>query len=265
MQAASRESYLAARSSLGSPSIEAGEEILAFADLLAREPRLRRALSDPSRKGEERAELARSLLAGKVSDAAIDPIATLAAGRWSSASELLEASERLGVDALLAAAQNSGDLTEAEDELFRFGQIVAGDPQLAAVVGDSSVDPARRVSLVRELLQGKAKPVTVKLADVAVRGFGGRNFAAGLTRLVELVAERRDAGIAFVTVAEPLDEASESRLASSLANIYGRQVSLKIIVNPAVLGGMSVRVGSDLYDGTVARRLADVRNALASR
>jgi F-type H+-transporting ATPase subunit delta len=265
MQAASRESYYAARSALGSPSIEAGEEILSFADLLAREPRLRRALADPSRKGDERAELARNLLTGKVSDVALDPIATLAAGRWSAPSELLEAAERLGVDALLASAQSSGDLTEAEDELFRFGQIVAGDPMLAAVVGDSSVAPARRATVVRELLDGKAKPVTVKLAELAVRGFGGRNFTAGLTRLVELVAERRDAEIAFVTVAEPLDEASESRLASSLTNIYGRQVSLKIIVEPAVLGGMSVRVGSDLYDGTVARRLADVRNALASR
>jgi F-type H+-transporting ATPase subunit delta len=265
MQAASRESYHAARAALGSPSIEAGEEILAFADLLAREPRLRRALADPSRKGDERAELASNLLTGKVSDAAIGPIATLAAGRWSAASELLEAAERLGVDALLAAAQGSGDLTEAEDELFRFGQIVIGDPKLAAVVGDSSVDPARRATVVRELLEGKAKPVTVKLAELSVRGFGGRNFTAGLTRLVELVAERREAEIAFVTVAEPLDEASESRLASSLTNIYGRKVSLKIIVEPAVLGGMSVRVGSDLYDGTVARRLADVRNALASR
>jgi len=206
-----------------------------------------------------------SLLTGKVSDAAVDPIKTLAVGRWSAPSELLEATERLGVDALLGSAQRSGDLAEVEDELFRFGQIVSGDPQLATVVGDSSVAPARRGTLIRELLEGKAKPVTVKLAELAVKGFGGRNFAAGLSRLVELVAERREAEIAYVTVAEPLDEASENRLASSLTNIYGRQVSLKIIVDPAVLGGMRVRVGSDLYDGTVARRLADVRNALASR
>ncbi len=265
MQAASRESYYAARATLGETSVETGEEILAFADLLAREPRLRRALADPSRAGEARAELVTNLLAGKLGDAATAPIATLASGRWSAPSELLEAAERLGVDALLASAQRSGDLAEVEDELFRFGQIVAGDPKLAAVIGDSSADPAGRATVVRELLEGKAKPVTVKLAELAVRGFGGRNFAAGLTRLVELVAERRDAEIAFVTVAEPLDEASESRLARSLTTMYGRQVSLKIIVDPSVLGGMSVRVGSDLYDGTVARRLANVRNALASK
>jgi F-type H+-transporting ATPase subunit delta len=265
MQAASRESYHAARATVGEATIETGEEILAFAGLLTREPRLRRALADPSRTGDERAELVRHLLAGKVSEAALGPIAALAAGRWSVPSELLDAAERLGVDALLASAQRSGDLAEAEDELFRFGQIVAGDPRLAAAIGDSSADPARRAVLVRQLLEGKARLVTIKLAELAVRGFGGRNFGAGLTRLVELVAERRELEIAFVTAAEPLDEAAEERLASALANIFGRQVSLKVTVDASVLGGISVRVGSDLYDGTVARRLADVRNALASR
>lgn len=265
MQAASRESYQAAREQLGSATITVADEILAFAGLLAREPRLRRALSDPSRSSSERAELARGLLSGKVSDGALEPIGTLASGRWSAASELLEGAERLGVDALLSSAEQSGDLAEVEDELFRFGQIVSGDPKLAAILGDSTVDTGRRTTVARELLEGKAKPVTVKLAELAVRGFGGRGFANGLTRLVELAAERREAEIAYVTVAEPLSEAEEERLAATLTRRYGKQISIKVVVDPGVLGGMSVRIGSDLYDGTVARRLATVRTALVAR
>ena len=45
--------------------------------------------------------------------------------------------------------------------------------------------------------------------------------------------------------------------------MYGREVSLKVDGRPAILGGMSVRVGSDLYDGTVLRRLNEARKALA--
>jgi F-type H+-transporting ATPase subunit delta len=265
MQAASRESYLTARDALGAVSLSVGEEILAFARLLAKEPRLRRALSDPSRNPEDRAALVRSLLEGKVSDDALVPLATLASGRWSAPSQLLEAAERLGVDALLATADADGDLAEVEDELFRFGQIVGGDASLVSIIGDATVDPARRATLVRELLEGKAKPVTVKLAELAVQGFGGRSFINGLTRLVELAAQRRESEIAYVTAAEPLSEAEETRLATTLSHIYGRQVSLKLTVDPAVMGGLSVRVGSDLYDGTVARRLATVRNALAAK
>ncbi|TDB96804.1 F0F1 ATP synthase subunit delta, partial [Micromonospora fluostatini] len=47
--------------------------------------------------------------------------------------------------------------------------------------------------------------------------------------------------------------------------IYGRQVDVKQNVDPAVLGGVSVQVGADLYDGTVLRRLKETRNALAKR
>jgi F-type H+-transporting ATPase subunit delta len=267
MQAASRESYAAALADLveRGASMETADEILSFATLLSREPRLRRALSDPSRSPDDRAELVTGLVQGKLGDRAISLLGTLARGRWSAPSELLDAAERLGVDALLVSAERSGDLAEVEDELFRFGQIVAGDTQLAAAVGDSAGPPARRTELVRQLLGGKAKPVTVRLAEQAVHGFGGRAFSNGLTRLVELAAERREAEIAYVTVAEPLTEAEEGRLSASLAAKYGRQVSLKITVDPAVLGGLSVRVGSDLYDGTVARRLSTVRNALAAK
>lgn len=267
MQAASRESYAAARAALDGREITIGtaDEILSFAGLLAREPRLRRALSDPSRSADDRASLVTGLLEGKLGDEATSLLAELARGRWSAPSELLDAAERLGVDALLVSAERSGELSEVEDELFRFGQIVAGDSTLAAAVGDSSTSPQRRAELVHQLLDGKAKPVTVRLAEQAVYGFGGRAFGSGLARLVELAAERREADIAYVTAAEPLTEAEESRLSASLAAKYGRQVSLKITVDPAVLGGMSVRVGSDLYDGTVARRLSTVRNALAAK
>lgn len=267
MRSASRESYQAVKAALdtSTSTVEVGEELLAFAGLLAREPRLRRALSEPARGGEERADLARQLLSGKTSDEAMRLITALVGGRWSRPSELLDAAEQLGVDVLLASAESAGDLTEVEDELFRFGQIVSGDVRLAAILGDSTMADERRIALVRQLLEGKANPVTVKLAEQAVKGFGGRSFGGSLIRLVELAAERRLAEIAYVTAAEPLSEADEERLVTSLSARYGRQVSLKITLDPAVLGGLSVRVGADLYDGTVARRLATVRNALVAK
>src|SRR6266542_2002870 len=225
MQAASRESYLAAAERLSgyaqgaqpSATAQVADEILAVGRLLAREPRLRRALADSARAGEERSELLRTVLAGKISEDALD---------------------------LLAA-------------------LVAGDPELAAALGDSSTDIERRATLVHDLLDGKAKPVTARLAELALAGFGGRGFQASLTRLVELAADRRDASVAYVTAAVLPTEEQERRLAATLSEMYGREVSLKITVDPRVIGGMRVRVGSDLFDGTISRRLAEARIALA--
>jgi F-type H+-transporting ATPase subunit delta len=245
------------------PLAGVAEQILAVADLLERQPRLRRALSDPARPGSDRADLIGSLLDGKVAPDTEALLRTLVDGRWSSSTNLLDATERLGVEALLASADSAGELADVEDELFRFGQVVDGDTQLASALGSSSVPVERRSELAHSLLEGKAKPATVRLVDVALRGFGGRNFSASLSRLVELAAARRERQIAYVTTAKVLSDADEERLSARLSEMYGRSVDVKVTVSPEIIGGLSVRVGHDIYDGTILRRLNAARAALA--
>lgn len=271
MRAASRQSYAAALDRLDGYAARAtpeqlrtvAGELLAVADLLAREVRLRRALSDPARSGDDRVGLLRGLT-GQLGETTQDLLDTLVAGRWSAAAELLDGCEQLGVQALLASAERADNLGEIEDELFRFGQVVAGDPRLSAALGDRSVPAAQRATLVDALLTGKANEVTVRAAQIALGGLGGRSVEGALTRLVELAAQRRDRSVAYVTVATPLPEADEQRLGTALSVRYGRDVSVKTTVDPRVLGGARVQIGADLYDGTIARRLAQARNALAS-
>jgi F-type H+-transporting ATPase subunit delta len=239
------------------------DEILTVARVLAGQPRLRRALTDPARTGADRSALLGGLLDGKVSEDTATLLRLLVDGRWSSGAELLTATERLGVEALLASADSAGDLSEVEDELFRFGQIVNGDHQLAATLANSTVPPARRRELLHLLLDERANPATLRLAEVALEGFGGRTFLHAVSRLVELAAERRDRQVAYVIAASPLTDEQERRLGAVLARRYGRQVDLKVTIEPEVLGGLSVRIGHDLYDGTVLRRLNQSRAALA--
>jgi F-type H+-transporting ATPase subunit delta len=271
MLAASRESYAAAADGLTEYSREAepaaitatADEILAVAGVLRREPRLRRALADTSRPADQRAGLLAAVLADKVGDDALGLLTLLVRGRWSTPTELLDAAERIGVEALLAAADRGGELTDVEDELFRFGQVVSGDAQLAAALSDPAAEVARRTALVRDLIEGKANEVTVRLIEVALHGFGGRRFDTSITRLVELAAARRDREVAYVTTAVALTDAEEQRLVDRLSELYGRQISLKVQVDPATIGGVRVLIGADLYDGTISRRLDEARKALA--
>jgi F-type H+-transporting ATPase subunit delta len=273
MDPVSRQSYAAAVERLDSmttgdrpvPLAGVADEILALAALLAREPRLRRALSDPARDGSDRAGLLTSLAGDRIGEDTRTLLTTLVSGHWSAPSELLSAMERLGIETLLASADSAGELAEVEDELFRFGQVVDANRDLAAALGTSTVPPAERARLTRDLLNGKARPVTVRLVEVALAGFGGRNFAASLSRLVELCADRRDREVAYVTVATALSESEADHLSARLGQMYGREVALKVSVDPAIIGGMSVRVKSDLFDGTVARRLDAARADLTGK
>lgn len=279
MQAASRESLAAGLERLqsrvdadraggagkagGADLSAVADDVLSVARLLQGEPPLRRALSDPARSGADRAGLAETLLSGKVSADALELVGALVSGRWSSSHDLLDGLELAGIEALLAAAEADGSLEEVEDGLFRLGQVVAGEPRLAAALGDPTAEEDRRRELVDGLLSGKVSAVTLRLAELAVHGFGGRNFDGSVSRLVELAARRRQREVAYVTVAAPLAQSDEDRLAGSLSRIYGRDMSLQVSVDPRVLGGISVQVGHERYDGTILRRLTEARTALA--
>ena len=96
----------------------------------------------------------------------------------------------------------------------------------------------------------------------------GRSLEAGLESLSKLAAARRDRMVAVVTSAVPLTDVQKQRLGAALAKIYGRQMHLNLDVDPEVLGGISVRVGDEVIDGTIAERLEEATpaaGALTSR
>jgi F-type H+-transporting ATPase subunit delta len=271
MQGASRESLAGVRAQLeevlgavGTDRAVLSTELISVADLLIREPGLRRALADSTKPSETRTGLLEALFGQRVGAPTLEVLRAAVAARWRRPNDLIDAIETLAIDADLAEAAANDGLSDVEDQLFRFARIVDGHPALARLLADSGADAAPRVELANDLLtEGGANAVTIRLAAVAVRGFGGRGFDGSLQRLIELTAARRDREIAYVTAAAPLTPAQEERLAARLAEIYGRAVSLKVEIDPSLLGGVTVRVGDNLYDGSVARRLEQARSALA--
>jgi F-type H+-transporting ATPase subunit delta len=240
------------------------DELFATVTLLDRQASLRRALADPAADPDRRAALLERLIGAQVGDSTLRLLRPLVRSRWSSPRDLVDATELLGRRAALGVAEREGRLDEVEDQLFRFARIANGHPRLTQLLADSTAPYEQRAELADSLLEGHANPVTVRLVTMAVHGLGGRGFDASLQRLVELTAARRDREIAYVTAAALLTPAQEERLTARLAAIYGRAVSLKVEVDPSLLGGVTVRVGDDLYDGSVARRLEQARGALAN-
>ncbi len=271
MQVSSRESLAEACAALDKLAKKAAsrtlsklaEDLLAVSRLLEREVILRRSLSDPSASEDARQGLLDAVIGSQLGKQSMQLLHGMVGARWSRPGDLVDACELLGVQALLAAAERDDALADVEDELFRFLRVFAGDSELRAALGDSTAATERHERLVADLLDGKAQPVTEALVKVAVRGLGGRGFEPSLERLVELAARRRDREVAYVTVGTPLTREQERRLEAVLSRTYGRRMSLLIVVDPSILGGMTVRVSDELYDGSVARRLEQVRGALA--
>ncbi len=240
-----------------------GDELFAVARLLDAEHSLRRTLTDPAREADAKAGLIRSLLDGKVSVATLGLLASLVAARWSAPRDLADAAEELGVRALAIAAEEAGQLDDLEDDLFRFGRVVAAQPELRFALSDPYLPAERKRELLDALLDGKVGPSAKRLITEAAIQPRGRSLEATLDAYAKLAAERRQRLVAVVRVASALTQQQEDRLAAALAALYGHQVHLNIVLDPQVIGGMSIQVGDEFIDASVASRLADLRRRLA--
>lgn len=239
------------------------EELFSIAAAIEGNIGLRRAFADPSREGSAKRDLAERLFGGKVSEAANTVIGEVVAQRWSSEGDLRDAVEALAVRALLASAEKAGRIDAVENELFRFERIVAADTGLRDTLSSRNTDAEGKAGVVRQLLEGKTAPETLRLAEQAVRVNRGRRLDRVLEVYLKLAADRREELTALVTVAVPLDERQQSRLKSALRSMYGKQVTLQTVLDPSVVGGIRVQIGDEVVDGTVVRRLDAVRRDLA--
>ena len=247
----------------GSDTAEVTDGLYAVADLLDREPQLRRAFTDPASSPQSRQGLADALLGAQLGAVPLQVVRDLVAGSWGSGTELRNAIELLASTSALAGAERNGQLDDVEDELFRFSRLVEREPQLRAALTNPALPDDRKVALLRSLLGTKAHAVTLRLVEVAVTRPRGRSLETSLDELQRLAAQRRQRLVAEVRVAVPLDAAQQERLERSLARIYGRQVQLQVDLDPSVIGGVQVRIGDEVLDGTVARKLDAAERRLA--
>jgi F-type H+-transporting ATPase subunit delta len=239
------------------------DQLFAVTELLDHEVGLRRALADPSADPDRRQALFDRLLGTQLDAQALELLRPLMRERWSRPRDLADAAEALSRRAALGIAERSRTLDDIEDQLFRFGRILAAEPQLRLALEDPTAPVDRKVGLLDRLVGDRVDPTTRQLLDQAVRAPRGRGLERAVTELVELAAARRERYVAYVTAPAPLTEEQERRLATALARVYGRQVSLQFTIDPELLGGLVVRVNDEVIDGSVLSRLAAIRHRMA--
>lgn len=241
---------------------QAGDELFAVTRLLDAEHGLRRALADTAKRPNEKSDIARRLLRGKVSQTVEDLVADAAAAKWASPGELSDGIEQLAIEALTISAQLGGSLDDLEDDLFRFSRVVAGQPGLReALIG--AADTQAKQSLLANLLSAKVSAPSLSIITQLLTHPRGRSPQAALDLAAGIAAQRREQLIAVVRVATELTAAQRQRLLNALTNTYGKGVHINVVHDPEVVGGMSVQIGDELIDGTAATRLGEVRRRLA--
>ena len=162
-------------------------------------------------------------------------------------------------EALFRVVQAEGDIDRVEDELFRFGKILETNNELKQALSDSSIDKVQRTKILDELLAERVSPHTLSLLGFVVESGRGRQLPQILERLTKLAAEARESVVAEVRSAVPLDDKQQKQLAEALSKATRKNVEVKVLVDPSVIGGIVAKVGDTVIDGTIKRRLEQLK------
>ncbi len=234
-------------------------ELFSVAKVLAGSIALRRAITDPSRDSTAKVALVTELFGKSLNAKALEIITNIASLRWSSSADLVPVIEQLAIEAQGSAANIAGELDRVEDEFFAVSQAISDSFELRKALTTTGV---AKTSLVNDLLGKKNTESTVKLVSHLVNNLRGRSIEAAFEDYFFALAARRNRLIALVQVAVALSDAQRDRLATLLAEQVGQPVRVNVEINPSVVGGVSVRFGDEIIDGTISNRLAGAGGAL---
>jgi len=165
-------------------------------------------------------------------------------------------------NALLEVARAEETLAAVEDDLFRFARAFEGSDELRTALTDPQLPVERRVAVVEDLMAGKVLPASTALVLLLVAAGRAADIPEIVDRFVELAASERRREVAEVRTAVELNEEQVTRLAAALSRATGKEVEVKVVVDPSVMGGLVARVGDVVIDGSVRHRLDQLKSQM---
>lgn len=263
MGSATREALTAARaelSALGRVTLATAEELLSAGRVIGESAQLRTILTESNGDPAEKTDAIAAVFGSQLGADTIRLLAVVVQNRWSNQDDLLAGIEELG---FRAAAESAAATTSIEAELFAFETAVSSDPELELAVGSKLGGASAKAALVTSLLGAKVSPQTLAIVRHIVQQPRGHRIGELLRNAAAIVADQAGLSVAVVTSAAPIAPAQLTRLQKGLAASYGRELKLNLVVDPGIIGGLRVQVGDDVIDGTIARKLNDLRLQIA--
>src|SRR6478735_2285628 len=255
---------------LPTASLQLAKELFGILGMVDSSAGLRRALTDPSRSGDEKSALVRQLVGGKVSADAAEIASGLASSRWASARDIGDALETLAATVVIAVAENKSavsasgitGLEELENDLFSFNQAVAASHEVQRALSEPQASGTAKTVLSERLVPSASEEAKVLIGQ-AVTQPRGIKATRLVSRFAELAAKRQRRWIATVSVTRPLTETQASRLQQGMNSLYGRELKVNVKVDPMLIGGIRVQVGDEVLDASVLTRLNELQRQLA--
>ncbi|NJJ04177.1 F0F1 ATP synthase subunit delta [Corynebacterium coyleae] len=258
------ESLIGSADNAVATAAQIGTELFLIVDQLDTERALRVAIADTSLEPGQRAGMVKDVFGGKVAEPTLNILTAAAEQEWSTPREFRAGLINLGRFALQKGAQEQGQLEQVENELYQLSVLLEDEKELTQLLSDRTATAAQKRGLLASVIYGKVTMFTEALA-LQVIGRPHHNPVDDLAALAENVAEMRGKSVARVKTAEALNDTQRDALARKLEQIYGREIAIHSEVDPSLLGGMVVRVGDEVIDGSTRGKIERLRTDMAAQ
>lgn len=164
--------------------------------------------------------------------------------------------------ALFEMAQAEDAVSRVGEELFRLRELLKTNPELLEFLKDANVKREGKRQALSELFEGRVNPLVLgSLLTLSDQDHGGRVLAV-IEEFSAIAGAARQKVSGEVITAIPLDQATLAHLTTELSRVTGKNVELYQKVDPSILGGAVIKVGEQIIDGSLRRKLEQIKDKL---
>ena len=244
-------------------AMNVGAELFLIVNQLDGERALRIAVADNSVESSQRTGIMRDVFSAKVADPTLEVLLAAAEQEWSTPREFRTGLVNLGRRAIARGAEKDGKLEQVETELYQLANVLEREKDLTQLLSDRTAASEKKRGLLANVIYGKVTMFTEALA-LQVIGRPRHNPVDDLVELSSEFAGMRGKTVARVATAEELSDSQRGVLAQKLEKIYGREIAIHSEVDPSLLGGVVIRVGDEVIDGSTRGKLTRLRTDVAA-
>lgn len=237
-----------------------GNELFSVTNVLDRNIRLERALTDPSRPVEDKVALLNKLVGDQAHEMTMEILTDLVGRRWSRVSDIANAVEDFGVDGMMYYADATDATLQVSIELAELHSALLNLPVVRSGLSSDRAPAEARIKLLYALVGNKdLNKVTMRLAEHAACNPRRRRYLSTIHWLINKFSRHMGESMVTVTTAAPLNQEQVDKLIAVYSKKLGRPVHINSNVDPTVIGGMRIEIGDEVTDNTVVAQLQQLQ------
>ncbi|MGD8190350.1 F0F1 ATP synthase subunit delta [Brevibacillus ginsengisoli] len=157
--------------------------------------------------------------------------------------------------ALFEVAKERGLIDQIETELKTFVEAVNQNAELTKILMHPHIDSEAKKGLLKDVFGSQFAVETMNFIGVLIDNGRESNLTEILASYVAVANEERGIADATVTTAKPLTQEEATELADRFGKLLNKTIRIQAVVDPAIMGGVVVKIGDRLYDGSIKSKL----------